>query len=106
MQKSHRRIGVIDIGSNSVRLVIFSILGQAVFPVFNEKVMAGLGTGLGETGKLSPGGRLLAMAALARFRAILKALGVTEVRAVAPAAVRVASDGPEFAAEAAEAAEA
>lgn len=104
MQKSHRRIGVIDIGSNSVRLVIFSILGQAVFPVFNEKVMAGLGTGLGETGKLSPAGRLLAMAALARFRAILKALGVTEVRAVATAAVRVASDGPEFAAEAAEAA--
>ena len=102
MQKSLRRIGVIDIGSNSVRLVIFSISGGAVFPVFNEKVMAGLGTGLGETGKLSPGGRLLAMAALARFRAILKALGVTEVRAVATAAVRVAEDGNAFASEAAE----
>ncbi|MCI4643967.1 MAG: hypothetical protein MRY64_04210 [Hyphomonadaceae bacterium] len=104
MQLSQRRIGVIDIGSNSVRLVIFSISGRAVFPVFNEKVMAGLGQGLGETGRLSPSGRLLALAALARFRAILQALDVTEVRAVATAAVRVAEDGAEFAKEAAEAA--
>lgn len=104
MYKTPRRIGVIDIGSNSVRLVIFSVSGRAVFPVFNEKVMAGLGSGLGETNQLSPGGRVLALAALARFRAILQALGVRDVRAVATAAVRVAEDGPDFAREAADAA--
>ncbi|MEL6566908.1 MAG: Ppx/GppA family phosphatase [Pseudomonadota bacterium] len=94
------RVGVIDIGSNSVRLVIFSISGSAMYPVFNEKVMAGLGRGMNETGLLSAPGRVLALAALARFRAILKGLGVNEVRAVATAAVRVAKDGPEFAREA------
>lgn len=98
------RVGVIDIGSNSVRLVIFSVSGSAMYPTFNEKVMAGLGRGLGETGTLSPPGRILALAALARFRAILKGLGITDVRAVATAAVRVAQDGPGFAREASEAA--
>ncbi|MEL6664295.1 MAG: Ppx/GppA family phosphatase, partial [Pseudomonadota bacterium] len=98
------RVGVIDIGSNSVRLVIFAISGAAMYPTFNEKVMAGLGRGMGETGKLSPPGRVLALAALARFRAILKGLGVSDVRVVATAAVRVAEDGPDFAREAAGAA--
>ncbi|MEL6955038.1 MAG: Ppx/GppA family phosphatase [Pseudomonadota bacterium] len=95
------RVGVIDIGSNSVRLVIFAISGAAMYPTFNEKVMAGLGRSMGETGKLSPPGRVLALAALARFRAILKGLGVSDVSVVATAAVRVAEDGPDFAREAA-----
>ncbi|MEM1152310.1 MAG: Ppx/GppA family phosphatase, partial [Pseudomonadota bacterium] len=97
-----QRVGVIDIGSNSVRLVVFTVTGTAMYPTFNEKVMAGLGQGLGETGKLSPAGRELALAALARFRAILTGLGVEEVRIVATAAVRVAKDGRAFAKEAAE----
>lgn len=98
------RAAVIDIGSNSVRLVIFALSDQAMLPTFNEKVMAGLGRGLGETGRLSPEGRSLAIAALSRFRAILDGLGITQVRAVATAAVRVAEDGQEFAREAAVAA--
>lgn len=98
------RVGVIDIGSNSVRLVIFSVSGSAMYPTFNEKVMAGLGRDLSETGTLSPAGRVLALAALARFKAILKGLGIRDVRAVATAAVRVAKDGPDFAREASDAA--
>ncbi|MEO0465096.1 MAG: Ppx/GppA family phosphatase [Pseudomonadota bacterium] len=99
-----RRVGVIDVGSNSVRLVIYDVHGAAHSPCFNEKVMAGLGRGLGETGKLSPEGWQLAIAALRRFRALLDALDVRDVRAVATAAVRVATDGPAFAREAAVAA--
>ncbi len=87
---------VIDIGSNSVRLVIYDVLGCGLLPHYNEKVMAQLGDGLRETGKLSEKGVKIAMKALARFRAILDGLDVTQVRAVATAAVRMADDGAEF----------
>lgn len=96
-----RRVAVIDIGSNSVRLVIYSVWRASALPIFNEKVMAGLGRGLSLSGQLSQDGREAALAALQRYRAILDALEVGEVRAVATAAVRVASDGADFAREAA-----
>lgn len=92
---SHRA-AIIDIGSNSVRLVIFDVLGASILPTFNEKVMAGLGIGLTKTGKLSEAGQVSALSALARYRAILKALNLRNFTAVATAAVRVAEDGPEF----------
>ncbi len=96
-----QRAAVIDIGSNSVRLVIYSVWRACALPTFNEKVMAGLGRGLASSGQLSPEGKLAALAALRRFRAILQGLGVQNVRAVATAAVRVASDGAQFAHDAA-----
>ncbi len=92
---SHRA-AVIDIGSNSVRLVIFDVLGASMLPTFNEKVMAGLGVGLSKTGKLSGPGQEAALSALARYRAILKALNLRNFLAVATAAVRAADDGPDF----------
>ena len=92
-----RKSAVVDIGSNSVRLVIYEVTGAAALPYFNEKVLAGLGRGLPETGKLSAEGVEQALGALRRFRAILRGLGVSEVIAVATAAVREAEDGPEFA---------
>lgn len=95
------RAAVIDVGSNSVRLVIYQVWHASALPVFNEKVMAGLGRGLAQTGQLSPEGRQAALKALARYRAILTALDVGNVRAVATAAVRVAEDGRAFAREAA-----
>ncbi len=98
-----RQVGVIDIGSNSVRLVIYEVWRTAFLPVFNEKVMAGLGEGLWETGRLSPEGVSKAFGALRRFRAILEGLGVETWQAVATAAVREASDGPAFASAAREA---
>ncbi|MEM7768050.1 MAG: Ppx/GppA family phosphatase [Pseudomonadota bacterium] len=94
------RVGVVDIGSNTVRLVIFETWRASVLPRFNEKVMAGLGTGLAETGRLSPTGWTSAVKALRRFRAILDGLAVTQVRVVATAASRVAQDGPAFVREA------
>lgn len=92
-----QKSAVVDIGSNSVRLVIYEVTGSATLPYFNEKVLAGLGRGLPETGKLSPDGVKDALAALRRYRAIVKGLGVTDVIAVATAAVREAEDGREFA---------
>lgn len=91
-----RLAGIIDIGSNSVRLVIYEVLGASILQSFNEKVMAGLGAGLPQTGCLSPEGVASALSALSRYRAILRALNVETYQAVATAAVRVAADGPDF----------
>ena len=87
---------VIDIGSNSVRLVLYRLEGRAIWTVFNEKVLAGLGADLAETGRLAPEGVEQALAALKRFKAVLDAAQPTEVFVVATAAVREASDGPAF----------
>lgn len=91
-----KRAATIDIGSNSIRLVIYDVLGASILPTFNEKVMAGLGKGLAETGSLSEKGKVAAIDALGRFYAILKALGLEDFSAVATAAVREASDGVEW----------
>lgn len=91
-----RLAGVIDIGSNSVRLVICEVMGASILQTFNEKVMAGLGEGMPKTGHLSPKGVEAALQALSRYRAILRALNVETYQAVATAAVRMASDGETF----------
>jgi exopolyphosphatase/guanosine-5'-triphosphate,3'-diphosphate pyrophosphatase len=93
------RIGVIDLGSNSLRLVVFERLGAAVFPLFNEKVMCGLGRGIASTGRLHPEGVALALVNLRRFVAFARAIGVDRLAVLATAAVRDASDGEAFAAE-------
>ncbi|MEO9968360.1 MAG: Ppx/GppA family phosphatase [Hyphomonadaceae bacterium] len=87
---------VIDIGSNSVRLVIYDVFGRGLLPHYNEKVMARLGDGLRETGNLSVKGIGIALKALGRFRAILDGLDVQHIRTVATAAVRMADDGAAF----------
>jgi exopolyphosphatase / guanosine-5'-triphosphate,3'-diphosphate pyrophosphatase len=87
---------VIDVGSNSVRLVVYRIDGRAMTPFVNEKVMAGLGRDLIATGKLSADGVEAAILALKRFRVLLNAMGVSHLDAVATAAVREASDGAQF----------
>lgn len=94
------RIAVIDVGSNSLRLVVFERLGATLVPLLNEKVMCGLGRSLATTGRLSPDGVELAFANLHRFVALARALGVDHLAAIATAAVREASDGRDFAAEA------
>jgi exopolyphosphatase/guanosine-5'-triphosphate,3'-diphosphate pyrophosphatase len=91
-----RRVGVIDVGSNSVRLVVYDVRGRAMQPRFNEKVLAGLGKGLNSTGKLNKDGIDLALAALSRFASITRAQQVETLIAFATAAVREASDGKEF----------
>ncbi len=89
-------IGVIDIGSNSVRLVVYEGAVRSPTPLFNEKVLCGLGRSVATTGRLGAESIERALTALARFRAIARVLGVKNLRAIATAAVREAGDGREF----------
>jgi exopolyphosphatase / guanosine-5'-triphosphate,3'-diphosphate pyrophosphatase len=93
------RIAVIDLGSNSLRLVVYERLNAALFPLFNEKVMCGLGRGIASTGRLNRDGMALALVNLRRFVAFARAIGVEHLAILATAAVRDASDGRAFAAE-------
>ncbi|HEX3953295.1 MAG TPA: Ppx/GppA family phosphatase [Stellaceae bacterium] len=97
---SEGRIAVIDVGSNSLRLVVFERLGATLVPLLNEKVMGALGRGIAATGRLNPEGIDLALANLQRFVALARALGVDRPAILATAAVRDASDGAAFAAAA------
>ncbi|MDV7271345.1 Ppx/GppA family phosphatase [Thioclava sp. A2] len=90
------RVGVVDIGSNSVRMVVFDGAARSPAYFYNEKVMAGLGQGLAETGRLSPEGRKRAFAALKRFALLAKGMDIGPLTCVATAAMRDAEDGPEF----------
>ena len=91
-----RQIAVIDIGSNSVRLVLYRLEGRAVWTMFNEKVLAGLGRDIAITGKLSEAGVDMAMVALRRFAAVIEGVQPDLVLCAATAAVREATDGPDF----------
>ena len=88
---------VIDIGSNSVRLVTYSIEGRSIWPVYNEKVLAGLGRDLGRTRRLNADGCRETLIALRRFRAITESYNLKQVHTVATAAIREAEDGDAFA---------
>jgi exopolyphosphatase/guanosine-5'-triphosphate,3'-diphosphate pyrophosphatase len=89
-------VGVIDIGSNSVRMVIFDGAARSPAYFFNEKILCGLGAGFSETGRLNPQGKIRALAALRRFAQLADAAEVSPLLAVATAAVRDAQDGAEF----------
>jgi exopolyphosphatase/guanosine-5'-triphosphate,3'-diphosphate pyrophosphatase len=91
-----RQLAVIDIGSNSVRLVIYDVFGSHFTPVYNEKVLAGLGRDLRRTGRLSETGKAQCRDALARFSHIISARGLVKPLVGATAALRVAEDAPDF----------
>lgn len=90
------RIGVVDIGSNTVRLVVYDVPDRMPVPMFNEKAECRLVEGLSDTGKLSPEGVKKAMASLGRFVELADAMRVEALDLVATAAVREASDGEDF----------
>lgn len=89
--------GVLDIGSNSVRLVVFDLSGGHPLPVFNDRVFCSLGKGVGETGSLSDEGRASALDTVGRYVGIARSLGVGRLELVATAALRDAVDGVAFA---------
>ncbi len=93
---SPHKIAVIDIGSNSVRLVVYDNLKRAPLPLLNEKMLCGLAKELDASGMLYPRGVKMAMQAMGRFRLLIDAMGVTDVTAFATSAVRDAKDGASF----------
>lgn len=96
------RIAVIDIGSNSIRLVVFEGRGRQPAFLFNEKVMVGFGARRDEDGRLHDDAVAEALEILRRFRKLATEMQVTDLRAVATAAVREAPNGGDFLAALAE----
>jgi len=92
-------IGVLDLGSNSVRLVVYRGGARVPIPLFNEKAVCALGQGLGASGRLNGEGRALARAAVGRFVALARAMGVARLEVLATAAVRDAADGMDLVAD-------
>lgn len=93
------RVGVVDVGSNSIRMVVFDGAARSPAYFYNEKVMAGLGQNLAATGRLNPTGIERGLSALRRFAALAEGMGVAPLTCVATAAVREAEDGPAFQAQ-------
>lgn len=89
-------IAIIDIGSNSVRLVVYERLNRSPTIIFNEKVLAGLGRGIAETERLDDEAVAMALAALRRFCQLMRQLDVVETHVLATAAAREASNGADF----------
>jgi len=94
--RSREPIAIVDIGSNSVRLVVYSGALRVPSPIFNEKVLAGLGAGLAQTDELSAKSQEKALAALRRYRLLIGHMGIKKTRVVATAAARDARNGPQF----------
>lgn len=90
------RIGIIDIGSNSIRLVVYDQNKRSPIPIYNEKVLCALGKGLASSGVLNPEGVVMGKEALRRFVAMGRNMGITELHVIATAAIRDAKDGRDF----------
>ena len=89
-------VGIIDIGSNSIRFVAYGGAARVPSVLFNEKILAGLGRKVASDGKLDGKVMDLALRSLARFRQLAKEMGLKRLHTVATAAVRDASNGKEF----------
>ncbi|WP_455480254.1 exopolyphosphatase [Bartonella sp. B12(2025)] len=94
--KGCKPVAVIDIGSNSVRLVIYEALVRSPTVLFNEKVLCGLGQGVAKTGFLEEKSMKMALQTLKRFRALCRQIGADEVYTLATAAAREAKNGLAF----------
>ena len=94
--REQRHFAVIDIGSNSMRLVVYDDLTRAPFARFNEKSFVALGRGLGEDGRFTGEAIERALRAVRRFDAIRRAMGVDRVHVLATEATRKALNGGEL----------
>jgi exopolyphosphatase/guanosine-5'-triphosphate,3'-diphosphate pyrophosphatase len=99
-RKRASSVAVIDIGSNSVRLVVYAAMERSLVSIFNEKALCGLGREVQTTGLLAPDAVVKALTSLRRFRALCRVMKVGRVHAIATAACRDATNGPDFIARA------
>ncbi len=98
--KGLKPVAVIDIGSNSVRVVVYEGIVRSPTVLFNEKILCGLGKGLAKTGRLNDKSVVAALRALKRFRALAEQAGAISLHVIATAAAREAENGPDFIAQA------
>jgi exopolyphosphatase/guanosine-5'-triphosphate,3'-diphosphate pyrophosphatase len=91
-----RPVAIVDIGSNSVRLVAYEKLSRALTPIFNEKVLCGLGKGVASTGLLQQDAMDRAVAALRCFKVLCANMKIADIHVLATAATRDADNGAEF----------
>ena len=95
-KESPHQVAVIDIGSNSVRLVIYDGYKRAPNPLFNEKMLCGLARGMNNTSTLNPEGVISAHNTITRFIKLTRIMGIKKLHILATSAVRDASDGKKF----------
>ena len=100
--KGREPVSVVDIGSNSVRLVVYEGIVRSPTVLFNEKILCGLGKGIADTGRLNEKAVADALAALKRFRALSKQAGAKSMHVLATAAAREAANGSLFVSQAEE----
>jgi exopolyphosphatase/guanosine-5'-triphosphate,3'-diphosphate pyrophosphatase len=93
---ARRHVAIVDIGSNSIRLVVYDGRSRTPVALFNEKAVCALGQGLGRSGRLNPDGVKDALAVLGRFVRLARAMAVDVLDVLATAAVRDAVDGHDF----------
>lgn len=91
-----RPLSIIDIGSNSIRLVVYEGIARSPTVLFNEKMLAGLGRGIVSTGRLDPEAVRRAVEEFRRFRALSEQAGAKERHVIATAAAREAENGADF----------
>jgi exopolyphosphatase/guanosine-5'-triphosphate,3'-diphosphate pyrophosphatase len=94
--QDRRPLSIIDIGSNSIRLVIYEGLARSPTILFNEKMLAGLGRGIVSTGRLDPEAVTRSMDEFRRFRSLSEQARASEMYVLATAAAREAENGPDF----------
>jgi len=94
--QDRRPLSIIDIGSNSIRLVIYEGVARSPTVLFNEKMLAGLGRGIVSTGRLDPGAVKRAISEFGRFRALSEQARAERLYVIATAAAREAENGEEF----------
>ncbi|MEO6395708.1 MAG: Ppx/GppA phosphatase family protein [Devosia sp.] len=94
--KGARPVAVLDIGSNSVRLVVYERHGRSLTPLYNEKSACALGRGLAQTGRLAYENIDRALTAIQRFALVTKLMKVGTTHVLATSAVRDASNSKSF----------
>lgn len=94
--KGGKPVAVLDIGSNSVRLVIYERHARALTPLYNEKSSCALGRGVAATGRLADENTARALKAMRRFALVAELMKVGHVHVLATSAVRDAENGPSF----------
>ena len=96
LSREESRVAVIDIGSNSVRMVVYEKNGVYPSPLFDERSICRLGEHLDKTGELSNDGINYALLTIRRFATLIHAMKVETVYPIATAAVRRASNSDKF----------